>query len=69
MNIPQITPQTPFVIPAALLNAIRRYLGGMPHDDVAPLIAALERCEPLIFPQPPEQPNANEPNPGLPAQP
>jgi len=46
------TPAAPsvFLMPASVLGAVRQYLGGRPHDEVAGLIGALEACASLQIP-------------------
>jgi len=39
-----------FLMPASVLGAVRQYLGGRPHDEVAGLIGALEACASLQIP-------------------
>jgi hypothetical protein len=48
---------THYAVPLAVFEAARTTLGGLPHDQVSPLMDALADCQPMaLLPNSPEQP-------------
>jgi len=43
----KIRPETPFAVPAMLINMLLQYLHTQPYGEVRDMVGALERCAPV----------------------